>query len=101
MSTHAITSPISQADLATLEGFYTLRERDEVIQFLEENPFLVPILLEAQDKITKYFPDSPVSLEIRYDPEASDGDPHVMAYIATDLGAEATRDTLDRFDEDA
>jgi hypothetical protein len=100
MSTHAATPLVSEADLARLAELYIFRERDEVNGFLEENAFLVPILFEARDKIQAYFPDSPVFLEVRYDPEASDGDPHVVAYIETDLDVTAAIEALDRFDED-
>jgi hypothetical protein len=100
MSTHAAIPLVSPADLDRLAGLYTFRERDEVSAFLAENAFLVPILFEARDKIQEYFPNSPVFLEVRYDPEASDGDPHVVAYIETDLDVEAALNELDRFGDD-
>lgn len=65
-------SPISQAHIETLEQFYTLREKPEILQFLEKYPFLVPPLLEAPDKIRKHFPDEQLFLQVVPDPEIID-----------------------------
>jgi len=70
MTDTAISIP--QADIALLEQFYTLRGRTEVLQFLDQHPFLIPVLLEAPDKIHHYFPDSQLFLEVDRDPEAVD-----------------------------
>ncbi len=63
---------ISPADIETLEQFYTFRERTEVLEFLDKHPFLVPVLLEAPEKIRHYFPDSQLFLEVFIDPESID-----------------------------
>lgn len=60
---------ISQADIQALEQLYTVRGRIEVLEFLDKHPFLVPVLLEAPDKIYHYFPDSQLFLEVVPDAE--------------------------------
>ena len=54
---------ISQADIELLEQLYTWRGRTEILQFVDQYPFLVPVLLEAPQKIRQYFPDSGLFLE--------------------------------------
>ena len=63
---------IPQADIEALEQLYTFRGRTEVLQFLEHYPFLVPVLLEAPEKIRHYFPDSQLFLEVVPDAEIID-----------------------------
>lgn len=63
---------IPQADITQLEQLYTFRGRTEVLQFLEQYPFLVPVLLEAPEKIRHYFPDSQLFLEVVPDAEIID-----------------------------
>ncbi|MBN3951160.1 MAG: hypothetical protein HWQ38_33705 [Nostoc sp. NMS7] len=63
---------ISLADIQTLEQLYTFRERTEVLEFLDKHPFLIPVLLEAPEKIRHYFPDSQLFLEVVPDPEIID-----------------------------
>ena len=36
------------------------------------HPFLVPVLLDAPEKIRQYFPDSQLFLEVFIDPESTD-----------------------------
>ncbi len=63
---------IPPADLKTLENLYTFREQAKIYEFLDQHPFLVPVLLEAPDKIRHYFPDSQLFLEVLVDPESID-----------------------------
>ncbi len=63
---------IPHVDLATLEQLYSFRGRTEVLQFLDHYPFLIPVLLEAPEKIRRYFPDSHLFLEVVPDPEIID-----------------------------
>jgi hypothetical protein len=70
MTDTAISIP--QAEVESLEQFYTFRGRNEVLQFLDRHPFLVPVLLEAPEKIRHYFPDSQLFLEVVPDAEILD-----------------------------
>lgn len=92
------TPSISQSDIESLERLYTFREPTEVLQFLEQYSFLVPLLLNAHKTIRKYFPDSPLFLEYVTDPEIDD--PQLVVFIATNLEPEEALDRLDEFDDD-
>lgn len=70
MTDTAVTIP--QADIEALKRSYTFREQDEVVQFLAQYPFLIPVLLEAPEKIRHYFPDSQLFLEVVPDAEVID-----------------------------
>lgn len=63
---------IPQADIESLEQLYTFRGRTEVLEFLDKHAFLVPVLLEAPEKIRHYFPDSQLFLEVVPDAEIVD-----------------------------
>jgi hypothetical protein len=69
--THTSLS-ISQANIQAIEQLYTFRERSEVVEFLDKHPFLLPVLLEAPEKICHYFPDSQLFLGVFIDPESID-----------------------------
>lgn len=81
-----------------LEQVYTLRERAEVMPFLERYPFLTSLLLEAYSKVKEYFPDSQAFLEIVGDPEETDDDQLVL-FIATNSDPDEALERLDQFDE--
>jgi hypothetical protein len=72
---------ISQADIQTLEQLYTFREQSEVVEFLEQHPFLVPVLIAASDQIPQYFPDSELFLEVFFDPESIDSVQLVLSIL--------------------
>lgn len=68
-SVSTLTPQISLAELEKLEQIYTFREREEVLKFLNEHPFLVPVLLEAPEKIKPFFGEAALYLDINLDPE--------------------------------
>jgi hypothetical protein len=88
----------SELEFRSIEQLYILRRRAEVIGFLMAYPFLVPLLLEAYDKIVQHFGPSPVFLEVVTDPEAI-GDRQLVAFIRTDLDPIEALASLDRFDK--
>lgn len=81
----------------SIEGLYSLKGKAAVIQFLDEYPFLIPLLLEARKNIHAHFPNSEVSLEVIVDPEAEDDD-QLLASVSTSLGAEDVYRRLKEFD---
>jgi hypothetical protein len=90
----------SELQFALLEQRCLFRRRDEVIRFLKVYPFLVPLLLEACDKIAEYFAAfSGVVLEVITDPEA-ENDRELFAFIRTSLPPVEAFDGLDRLDEE-
>lgn len=95
------TITLEPAQVERLKELYSFREPAEDLQFLEKYPFLVPLLLEAHQPIRKYFPDSPLFLEVVTDPEARSRDEDMLwIYIGTHLDSEEAIDTLERLDDD-
>ncbi len=85
--------------LHVLQQWYVFRsERTEILRFLERNPFLVSLLIEAYYNIVKYISHSLVSLEVVHDPEEF-GTSQLIAFIATDLGPDEATDALSHFDK--
>ena len=91
--------PISAADIEYLEKLYTWREKIEVLEFLENYQFLIPILLEAPDKICHYFPEAQLFLECVTDPEGIDDDMLELA-ICMNLDPDEAVDKLNKFQDD-
>ena len=82
-----------------VERHYDFRQRDRVIEFLQERPFLVPLLLKARSKISQYFPGYPrVFLEVVEDPDVPE-DVQLVASIRTGLSPDEALDKLDSFDK--
>ncbi len=60
---------------------YQVNNKAEVFAFIDENPFLLPLLLETQKKIEVYFRNSLVYLEMETDPELAP-EPRLLAIIS-------------------
>jgi hypothetical protein len=79
---------------------FTFRNPQEVSEFLHAHPFLVPLLVEAHDRIAHYFEPSPeVVLEVITDPEAED-DHELFVFIRTALPPDEAIRKLDWFDQE-
>ena len=89
----------SDAFYPNLEKLYIFRDASEVTSFLEENPFLMPLLVESYPYIKKHFPDAEVFLEVVHDPEII-GYIQLVAFIAVRQTAEGADEALDRLDEE-
>ncbi|MDF0552111.1 hypothetical protein [Kamptonema sp. UHCC 0994] len=86
---------IDQTEIEQIEKLYTLRERSEVLKFLDNHPFLVPVLLEAPENIRDYFPDNSLILDMAIDPESSSpDDDKLVLLIATDIDADESVERL-------
>jgi hypothetical protein len=84
-----------------LEGKYILRDdwRD-ISDFLEKNPLLPSVLMEAHSQLMKYFPNNPkVFLSLGMAPEDMSVD-HLIASVASGLDVDTAVDTLFAFDEE-
>lgn len=93
---------VSAIDLleTNLEHLYTFREPAEVIQFLENHRFLIPLLGEAHVQLKNYFgPSAQIFLEVVVDPEVED-DRELVAFVHTDLSADEAFERLRQFDRD-
>lgn len=88
-----------ESKILLLQRQYQLRNSDEVFQFLQENPHLIELLLEAYSKIGHHFPGSPIFLEVAFDPEVGDRG-ELVASIATKLKPKEAIEKLNQFDDD-
>lgn len=96
-------SPLLPTDIESLEQLYTFQGKTEVLQFLEQYPFLVPILLKGYEPTRKYFPDAQLFLQVVTDPEAASKDDDMLWIFIErplDFDPEAAIDTLEQLDDD-
>lgn len=82
-----------------LVGRFTLREPDEVFGYLNHNPMLVPLILEAGDKAHEYFAERP-ALALHVTEYPDDGSRELFLLIQTAQSPEAALSQLDRFDQE-
>jgi hypothetical protein len=93
-------SPYPSSELERLEWLYILRRRSEVIKFLMDNIFLLPLLQEAYERIRNYFGKSAqIFLEIITDPEVT-GDQELVIFIRTNLSLDEAFKKLEQLDRE-
>jgi len=81
-----------------LEKLYTYRRSSEVAEFLKANSFLVPILVEAYNRIGDYFGLQPeVVLEVVRDPEFHKA-VEIFGYVISTLTPDEAGRRLQQFD---
>jgi hypothetical protein len=85
--------------LSSIEALYTFREREDVLNFLDNNSFLIPLLIETQAKIETYFPQALLFLEVFADPDSMD-DVKLVLLISTNLAPRDAVVTLRRLDKE-
>ena len=79
---------------------YVFRRPEEVIEFLEDHPFLVALLFDAHPQIVKHFGPRPDAvLEVVADPEAM-ADRELFVLVRTDLPPDDALCRLERLDMD-
>lgn len=66
---HPLSKTTSLNSIQPLKKHYTFTNSSKISTFLEQNPSLINILLEAPNYIYQYFPETHLILEIDYDPE--------------------------------
>jgi len=94
------TTALPPQTIDDLRAGYAFRRPDEIADFLETHPFLVPLLLEARPVIARHFgAETPVVLEVSYDPEDNDLT-QLVGFIETDLEPEAALARESRFWDD-
>ena len=89
---------LSQSQSAELERIYIVRNREQVLTYLEKHPTLIPFLLtDVPANIARYFPGSPLVLQWTRNWDAENEDDHFFAiYIASDLDLDDAMDIEDR-----
>ena len=84
-------------ELTLLNRIYTVRKPPEVSDFLSDNVYLVPLLVEAYGKIREYFPSAKLILEVVADPEANK-EKELVIFIRTNLPPDEALDRLELLD---
>ena len=84
--------------LDEIERSFAVRNEPDVIGFLGEHAFLVPLLRESYDRINAYFPAAQPTLEIVADPDGAD-DSQLVIFVPTKLEPQEAMAHLERFDE--
>ena len=84
-------------ELTLLNRIYTFRKPSEVSDFLSDNVYLIPLLVEAYGKIREYFPSAKLILEVVADPEA-DKEKELVIFICTNLPPDEALDRLELLD---
>lgn len=95
MTNTAFLSP--HTDMKSLEQLYSFRDKKEVLEFMDENYFLLSTLLEAPTKIRPYFPDAELCLQVHYDPEIM-GEVNLLLWINHNFEANEAIDKLHHLD---
>jgi HEPN domain-containing protein len=80
----------------TLVPFYTLRRPDEVKEFLQTYPFLLPLIIEAYSKIQTYFESDPSLVLEVVTGQDTPGDCQLVVFIQTNRQPEDALARLDR-----
>jgi hypothetical protein len=94
------TTALTQTDSTRLEAAYDLVNREEVLDFLAQHSFLIPILIEASRQIPGYFPsDISLALELLVGPEDPEDRSLFLAVRTRQNSADALA-SLDRLDEE-
>jgi len=65
---------------------YIVVGRDEVLEFVTQHPFLVPLLKAIPGQLKTYFSDARLYLEVSYDPEIPDYE-KLVVFISPDAYA--------------
>lgn len=86
----------SFSPLEDVLALYTVPQIKEAKDFLEKNPFLIPLVSATYENIRKYFSYSDVTLDFETDPE--DGTECLIAHVVTSLPFEEAYKQLKRFD---
>jgi hypothetical protein len=85
-------------NMVLLNNKYTLKTAADVYDFIGNNPYLLPLLMEAYHRIRNYFPSEILFLEVVTDPDEI-GDKQLVIYICTDLSPQDAIDKLDQLDD--
>ncbi len=97
-SARSVTCIASRGDLDVLGVKYRFVDYSKVVRFLEENPYLVSLLLEALTPLQTYLPGASLFLEVVIDPDALKGDEFIVT-ARRDWKVEEALEALDKFND--
>lgn len=82
--------------LSSLRELYSFRNPQEISAFLKQYPPLITFLEDAYKKITDYFPNGKLFLQVDFDREVPSWE-KLAVYISTDLDVDEALDKLYEF----
>jgi hypothetical protein len=90
---------MSEAAMDEIARFYIIRDTDnssspKVAPFIERNPALIDVLLDARDTLQRIFPGSSYTLSVKRDPDIDDEQAVLSVGVKRDSGA--PRDSVRR-----
>lgn len=97
-SVGSVTCIASQADFDLLGVKYQFVDSSRVFRFLEENPYLISLLLEALTPLQTHLPGASLFLEVVNDPDALKGD-ELIVTARRDWSVEEALDALSKFND--
>lgn len=78
---------------------FELKNADKVNQYLRQNPFLLPLLIEAKSQIARLFGlEAKTAIEVVADP--SDGSSQLYLIVSTSLSSEEADDLFEKLDQE-
>ena len=87
-------------ELTLLSQLYNIREESEALEFLEDNPALIALVVEAHERVRDYFGSSTeLALEVITDPEAAE-DYELVIFVRTNLSPDDAFSKLEQLDEE-
>lgn len=89
---------ISSSFFVELEKVYFFKEKSQVIRFLNENSYLIPLLFDTAKVIEQYFPDYKPKLRYPVDQEVIDST-RLYIDIPTKYSPKEALDKLDKFED--
>ena len=81
-----------------LDERITVVDAEDVYRLLRSEPDVIPLINEAAEQLSRYFPDA--SLRLEYAPDPEGGAEELFLGAWTDLGANEAMAALDRFDRE-
>jgi len=87
-------------ELTLLSRVYNFRRESEIFEFLEDKSSLIPLVVEAHERIRDYFePSTELVLEVITDPEATE-DYELVIFVRTNLSPDDALSKLEQLDEE-
>jgi hypothetical protein len=88
----------SRTDLKLIQDVYALKDRDQVLAFLDTYPFLIQVLVDIYFQAPRYFSQSQLTMKVVSDPEEEDSqESHMVVRIVTHLPPEEAVSKLRAF----
>ncbi|MFW6358567.1 MAG: hypothetical protein ACOC0N_05045 [Chroococcales cyanobacterium] len=75
-------------EIEQLKENYSFRNQSEVLEFIDNNSSLLPLLQESTEKIRRFFPNTPLILTVATNTETASREKMLLILIASDMESE-------------